>query len=127
MAIFEDAFGAEPLRDFEEFEGAELEVFQEAKGALVLAMDGLENSEVFEAASAEESDFEFFAKVVGGLVFLEIVGELSGCDDHGKGGVHPGGAELFGLGDGKDALLEVAWEREGFSDVAIFFEGNDVE
>ncbi len=127
MAIFEDAFGAEPLRDFEEFEGAELEVFQEAKGALVLAMDGLENSEVFEAASAEESDFEFFAKVVGGLVFLEIVGELSGCDDHGKGGVHPGGAELFGLGDGKDALLEVAWEREAFGDVAIFFDGDDVE
>ncbi len=41
-------------------------------------------------------------------------------DDHGKGGVHPGGAELFGLGDGKDALLEVAWEREAFGDVCHF-------
>ncbi len=69
-----------PLRDFEEFEGAELEVFQEAKGALILAMDGLENSEVFEAASAEEVGLRVFSpKWWVDWSFLEIVGELSGC------------------------------------------------
>ena len=65
--------------------------------------------------------------MVGGLTFLKVVGELLGGDDHGEGGVHPGGTQLFSLGDGKDTLLESAWEREGFSDVTIFFEGNDVE
>lgn len=128
MGVGEEVLGADPLGGFEEFEGGEVEGLEEGEVGVIGAVDGVEEVEVFAGAAAEEADFEGGAEVLGFLVIEEIGGELLGLEDHGGGGVEPGGGEGVVFGDLSEGGLEIEREGEGVEGVVVGGEeGDDVE